>query len=620
MALRLRGVLTAVLAVATLSIGAVSSAHGSTPGIGPRNGSPSPPSTVTAVIATIPVGIGPEGVAVSNDDTVYVSNYNSNPSTVSVISGITNTLVDTVPVADRALGIAVGADDTVYVANDYQSRLTILNGRDLDDSFTIALPYKPLEVVVGGDDSVYITNIDDSAVTIVNGRRGTIDDTVQVPQGPYGVAVNTEDTVYVASSWPVPFLSSINGRSGNLATTTSVGNGPIGVAVSLDDTVYVANRFASTLTILRGRSLDESTTLPMADPFAVATTDQDVVYVTRYSTPPGNVHVVNGRTGMPMDTVSVGSNPLALDVSSRLRTAYIANKISNTVSVLTQVSPIVSTPTAVADSRVSVHVTFPADDSILMDDTTVQSISFGGTPVTGWERDAGRNSWSGPMPMAATGTTLEVTITFQGGNTASAGSVTVVDPSPPGPSPLPPSAPTDVRATAGDASATVAWIAPASPGSFPVSTYQVTSTPTGGSCLTSQGSCRVTGLRNGTTYTFSVRALNGAGWGPYSAPSPAVTPSPGVRPSLVITGSRGEVGGVTGVQIVGMSTGFPPGARLRAWIRLAGEDTYTQGRARIRVSDTGAFVWERRTRKKAFVYITSEDGSTRSNTVVVPRT
>ena len=37
--------------------------------------------------------------------------------------------------------------------------------------------------------------------------------------------------------------------------------------------------------------------------------------------------------------------------------------------------------------------------------------------------------------------------------------------------------------------------------------------------------CDVTGLTNGTTYTFTVQAINGAGNGPVSAPSNAVTPS-----------------------------------------------------------------------------------------------
>lgn len=82
-------------------------------------------------------------------------------------------------------------------------------------------------------------------------------------------------------------------------------------------------------------------------------------------------------------------------------------------------------------------------------------------------------------------------------------------------------------ATAGDGSATVSWAAPSDSGSFPITHYQVESSPRGGTCLVAAPatSCEVTGLTNGTTYTFTVRALNGAGWGDYSSPSNPVRPT-----------------------------------------------------------------------------------------------
>lgn len=94
------------------------------------------------------------------------------------------------------------------------------------------------------------------------------------------------------------------------------------------------------------------------------------------------------------------------------------------------------------------------------------------------------------------------------------------------PAPGVPSAPRDVVGVAGDRRAVVSWAAPASSGSFPVTTYQVVASPGGGQCLADAPtlSCEVSGLANGTTYTFTVRALNGAGWSPDSAASNAVTP------------------------------------------------------------------------------------------------
>ncbi len=91
-----------------------------------------------------------------------------------------------------------------------------------------------------------------------------------------------------------------------------------------------------------------------------------------------------------------------------------------------------------------------------------------------------------------------------------------------------PGAPTGVTATAGDSSATVSWNRPAD-GGAPISSYTVTATP-GGKTTTVSGSppvtsATLTGLANGTSYTFTVTATNRVGTGPPSAPSNAVTPN-----------------------------------------------------------------------------------------------
>jgi spore germination protein YaaH len=95
-----------------------------------------------------------------------------------------------------------------------------------------------------------------------------------------------------------------------------------------------------------------------------------------------------------------------------------------------------------------------------------------------------------------------------------------------------PSAPQSVQATAGDARVTVTWTAPASNGGKPISSYRVTTQP-GGATLTVAApatTASLTGLTNGTTYTFTVAAINAVGTGPESAPSNAVTPQAGTTP------------------------------------------------------------------------------------------
>jgi len=94
----------------------------------------------------------------------------------------------------------------------------------------------------------------------------------------------------------------------------------------------------------------------------------------------------------------------------------------------------------------------------------------------------------------------------------------------------PPGQAGSVSATAGDASASVSWAAPTSGG--PVTTYTVTpyigpaaQSPTTVTGSPAPTSAIVTGLTNGTTYTFTVTGSNSSGSGPPSTASNAVTPS-----------------------------------------------------------------------------------------------
>ena len=92
---------------------------------------------------------------------------------------------------------------------------------------------------------------------------------------------------------------------------------------------------------------------------------------------------------------------------------------------------------------------------------------------------------------------------------------------------LVPAAPTAVSATGGNASAKVTWTAPPTQPGAEVKSYTVTASP-GGATATVLGTstqAAVTGLANGTAYTFTVTATNELGTSPASSPSGLVTPS-----------------------------------------------------------------------------------------------
>ena len=90
-----------------------------------------------------------------------------------------------------------------------------------------------------------------------------------------------------------------------------------------------------------------------------------------------------------------------------------------------------------------------------------------------------------------------------------------------------PGAPTNVTATAGDRQATVRFNAPIDNGGSAITGYTVTANPGNVTATGTTTTITVTGLTNGTAYTFTVRAANSVGTGPASAASNSVTPTAG---------------------------------------------------------------------------------------------
>lgn len=204
----------------------------------------------------------------------------------------------------------------------------------------------------------------------------------------------------------------------------------------------------------------------------------------------------------------------------------------------------------------------------------------------------------------------------------------------PGPSPspaptptYPPSEPRLATAVGTDEGAAVSWKAPSNEGSFAVTHYDVRTSPAGGACLVMapQLSCVLTGLDAGTTYTVSVRALNGAGWGDWSASSDEFLPGSsghGGDPSeaaIVITGTRAPMARRSGVVVTGTSSGLPAGAVLEPMIRFPGQSSYRRGLARITMDDDGGFTWTRRTGKTIYVYVRTVDGAVKSASIRIDR-
>jgi hypothetical protein len=120
-------------------------------------------------------------------------------------------------------------------------------------------------------------------------------------------------------------------------------------------------------------------------------------------------------------------------------------------------------------------------------------------------------------------------------------------PTAPPPPPTPPSAPQSLTATAGDASVSLTWAAPASDGGSPITDYTIYRGTSPGSeveVATSGGALTYadTGLTNGQVYYYVVHAVNAVGEGPASneasaTPQATITP-PGAPLNLAVAPNR----------------------------------------------------------------------------------
>jgi YVTN family beta-propeller protein len=145
-------------------------------------------TATNTVIATIPVGVAPSGVAITPDGSrVYVTNQNA--ASVSVIDRSTNTVIATVPVDFGPFGIAITNDGTrAYVAS--RSAIDVIDTSTNTVVDTIPFPFNPnfLDFTPDGT-RLYVTSQAPSVAVIDPASNTVVVPNIPGTACPFGIVV-----------------------------------------------------------------------------------------------------------------------------------------------------------------------------------------------------------------------------------------------------------------------------------------------------------------------------------------------------------------------------------------------------------------------------------------------
>jgi len=226
-------------------------------------------------------------------------------------------------------------------------------------------------------------------------------------------------------------------------------------------------------------------------------------------------HIVTGLTNGNLYTFTV----TATNAAGTGPPSSPSNGVTPTAPATAPGAPAGVSATA-GNSHATVSFTPPASNG----GSAITGYTVTSNPPGGVDANAGTTSTTHFVAQLTNGTTYTFTVTAT--NTAGTGPPSGAS-NPVTPATVP-GAPTGVSATPGNTLATVSFTPPASNGGSAITGYTVTSNPPvpGGAPLTGTGSpITVTGLTNGTAYTFTVTATNAVGTGPASGDSTPVIPA-----------------------------------------------------------------------------------------------
>jgi YVTN family beta-propeller protein len=275
-----------------------------------------------------------------------------------------NTVVATIPVGESPAGIAVTPNNLfAYVANNNNAGIpnadtvSVLNLRNntVDQTISDSSFNEPYSVTINAAGTkAYVTNSNSTMVTIINLTTNTVAGTITGFDGPSGLVITPDGTHAYVNNYGGPIAGSGNGNTVsvvNLNTNAIVGTitvgplppgppaAPAALAITPDGAyVYVVNYVdgnpgTGTISIIRtsDNSVHVNAITGFSGPFAIAITPNGkYAYVTNFGSnnfsPVGTtVSVVNIGSNTIVASIPVGIQPSGIAIAPSGQYAYVSN-------------------------------------------------------------------------------------------------------------------------------------------------------------------------------------------------------------------------------------------------------------------------------------------------------
>jgi YVTN family beta-propeller protein len=278
------------------------------------------------------------GVQAAGETLAYVANFEAN--TVTVIDTATHAVVATVPVGPGPFGVAARPDGRfVYVTNNGGTTVSVIDTASNSVAATVPVGMAPAGIAPTPDGRfVYAVALGDGLAYAIDTTTNAVARTAVIGvTGPVAIAFGADGRfAYVANS-AVNTVSVLDAPANGVVAMLPVGELPYDVAVTPDGRfAYVVNLFSTaealsvidtaSNAVVAGVALEEGSQGLAIHPGG------RFVYVT--NGPTNTLAVVDTASNTRVATIQTGTNPVKVAVTPDGRFAYVTNQDSASVSVI----------------------------------------------------------------------------------------------------------------------------------------------------------------------------------------------------------------------------------------------------------------------------------------------